>query len=96
MKEFVFTPPKNSPVDSDELLNDLKRVAEKLGEDTLTQKLYSTHGKYDVSNLSKRFGTWNDAIEKIGLKPGNVNNYPDEDLFENILNIWQFKENPEM
>ncbi|PWB55017.1 MAG: hypothetical protein C3F06_03170, partial [Candidatus Methanoperedenaceae archaeon] len=25
------------------------------------------------------------------MKPGNINNYSDEELFENILNIWQYK-----
>lgn len=91
MNNFKYTPPKNSPVTTEELKTDLKQVAEKLNTDTLTQKLYSEHGKYDVTNLSRRFGTWNKALAKVGLKPGNINNYSDEELFENILSIWQHK-----
>ena len=91
MNNFEYTPPKNTPIESDELLHDLKRVAEKLGTDVLSQKLYSEYGKYDVTNLSRRFGTWRKALLKAGLKPGNIINYSDEELFENILNIWQHK-----
>lgn len=91
MSDFEYTPPKNAPVSTEEMQNDLKQVAEKLNTDTLTQKLYSEHGKYDVTNLSRRFGTWNRALATVGLKPGNINNYSDEELFENILSIWQHK-----
>lgn len=91
MNNFEYTPPKNEPVTTEELQNDIKRVAEKLNTNILTQKLYSEHGKYDVTNLSRRFGTWNKALAKVGLKPGNINNYSDEELFENILSIWQHK-----
>ena len=91
MSDFEYTPPKNAPVSTEEMQNDLEQVAEKLNTDTLTQKLYSEHGKYDVTNLSRRFGTWNRALATVGLKPGNINNYSDEELFENILSIWQHK-----
>jgi len=89
MNTFNYTPAKNSPIDSDELLSDIKRAAEKKGSNTLTQKQYSELGKYDVTNISRRFGTWRKALSKAGLEPGNVNNYADEELFENILCIWE-------
>jgi len=41
MNNFEYTLPKNAPVTTEELQNDLKQVAEKLNTDTLTQKLYS-------------------------------------------------------
>ena len=91
MNNFEYSPPKITPVKADELLNDLKRVAEHLKTNILSMKLYSQHGKYDVTNLSKRFGTWNDALRAADLKPANICNYSDEELFENILNIWQHK-----
>ena len=91
MDNFEYTPPKNSPVTSEELLTDLKEVSSKLNIKILTIKLYSEHGKYDVTTISRRFGTWHKALTEIGLRSGNINNYTDEDLFENILTIWQFK-----
>jgi predicted restriction endonuclease len=89
--EFQYSPPRNQPISTDELVADLRFVAEKLKTEKITQSLYATHGKYDVSTITKRFGTWNKAIQKLGFKSGNVCNYSDEELFENILNIWQNK-----
>ncbi len=89
--DFKYTPPKNKTLSDEELLDDLKRVANELNIEKLTMKLYSEHGKYDVTTLSRRFGTWNKAISKINLKGGNISNYSDEELFENILQIWQHK-----
>ena len=91
MNNFEYKNPKNTPISDEELLNDLIRVSKKLSSDIITQKMYSQNGKYDVTNLSRRFGTWKKALEKAGLNPGNICNYSDEELFENILNIWQYK-----
>ena len=87
MGKFKYTPPKNASISSKELLNNLKKVASDNNTDILPQRLYKKYGKYDVTNISRRFGTWNKALLKAGLKPGNINNYSDEELFENILNI---------
>lgn len=91
MNDFVYKKPKNSPVTDQELIDDLQNVADKLNVKKLTQKTYAEYGMYDVTTVCRRFGTWNKAISNLGLKPGNVNNYSDEQLFENILNIWQHK-----
>ncbi len=91
MNNFDYTIPKNTPVSEEDLLNDLIRVSKLLSSDIITQKMYTQNGKYDVTNLSRRFGTWKKALEKAGLNPGNICNYSDEELFENILNIWQYK-----
>ncbi len=91
MGNFKYIPPKNAPVLSEELINDLKKVALDNHTDVLSQRLYKKYGKYDVTNISRRFGTWNKALLKAGLKSGNIINYTDEELFENILNIWQHK-----
>ncbi len=91
MGNFEYRPPKNAPVSSEELINDLKKIALDNNTDVLPQRLYIKYGKYDVTNISRRFGTWNKALLKAGLKSGNIINYSDEELFENILNIWQHK-----
>lgn len=91
MNKFQFSPPKNAPVSSEALIKDLEAVAKKMNTEIISQSLYLKHGKYDPSTITRRFGTWNKAVLKIGLKPGNINNYSDEELFENILNIWQQK-----
>ncbi len=82
MGNFKYTQPKNAPASSEELINDLKKVALDNNTDVLPQGLYKKYGKYDVTNISRRFGTWNKALLKAGLKPGNIINYSDEQLFE--------------
>lgn len=91
MTQFEYSPPKNAPVSTEELVKDLQMVADKLKTEKLSQSLYVEHGKYDTSTITRRFGTWNKAIQNIGLKPANIHTYSDEALFENILNIWQHK-----
>lgn len=55
-------------------------------------RLYVEHGgKYNPSTFLNRFGTWNKVLSKEGLQASNVINYSDEELFKNILNIWQHK-----
>ena len=88
---FEYANPKNSPKSDEDLLSDIMRVSKVVGGITLTQKTYSINGLYDVSTITRRFGSWIKALERAGLKSGNIINYTDEELFENILNIWQYK-----
>jgi hypothetical protein len=88
--KFELERAKNAPVTDDEILNDLRRVSVTLDTDKITQKLYGEHGKYDSSNIGRRFGTWNRALEAAGLSISNRCNIPDEALFENILVLWQY------
>ncbi len=92
MNDFQYTPPKNNPVSTDDLLNDVRLVSGRTGQQKLSMKAYvESGGKYDPSTILRRFGTWNKALTKAGLQGGNIINYSDEELFENILNIWQHK-----
>lgn len=91
MAEFEYTPPKNAIKSDEELLQDIRDVAKKLNTDKVSQPLYNKHGKYDYSSIGRRFGSWNNAILKAGLKISNISNYTDEELFRNILKIWEHK-----
>lgn len=92
MGNFEYNPPKNTPVSETALLADLRAVAKKIGSAKMSQSVYVRNGgKFNPSTITRRFKTWNLAIAKIGANPGNVNNYSDEDLFENILTIWRHK-----
>ena len=88
--KFKLERAKNAPVTDDEILNDLRGVSAALDTNKITQKLYGEHGKYDSSNIGRRFGTWNKALEAAGLSISNQCNIPDEALFENILVLWQY------
>lgn len=87
--EFKFVSAKNAPVTDEELITDLQQVAKISQTEKVTQKIYSAHGKYDVTTVGRRFGTWNNALEAAKLRISNVVNIQDEKLFENIMLLWQ-------
>lgn len=91
MENFQYTPPKNAIKTDEELIADLQSVAKMLKTDKLSMLTYTKHGKYDCGTIARSFDTWNQALIKAGLQLSNINNYSDEKLFENILNIWQLK-----
>ncbi|MFT6791849.1 MAG: hypothetical protein ACJA04_001062, partial [Cellvibrionaceae bacterium] len=87
--QFTFVPAKSCPVSENEIRDDLKRVSCELAQSKLTQKSYSEHGRFDVSTAIRKFGTWNKAIKAAGLQTSNTLNVSDEDLYKNVLNIWE-------
>lgn len=86
---FKLARVSGQPVSDEELLADLRRVADMLGTLTVSMPKYREFGKFDDSNLAKRFDTWNSALSKAGLAISNEVNIPDDRLFENILTLWQ-------
>lgn len=88
-EKFQITRVQGAPVSDAELLADLRRVSELVGTIKVTQALYIAHGRFDVRNLSRRFGTWNKALLAAGLSLSNEIDIPDERLFENVLALWQ-------
>ena len=90
--KFQYSPPKNSKKTPDELIADLQAVAKTLNTEKLSQSVYKKHGgKYNPSTFETHFGSWNKALLKAGLSTTQSQNYSDEKLFENLLNIWQKK-----
>ena len=86
--KFELARAKNAPVTDEELIADLKHISSVLGTTKITQKVYREHGKYDDTTVGRRFGTWNKALEAADLSISNQQ-YSDEQLFENILILWQ-------
>ena len=76
-------------VSDEELIKDLKEVALKLGKDKVTQREYKTLGKYGRRTLITRFGSWNKSLEKAGLSITTRRNIPEEELFQNLADLWQ-------
>jgi hypothetical protein len=80
--------PYHRNVPEQELLDDLKKVASKLGKNRLTREEYVKYGKYGSRTFEKRFGTWNKALEKSGLDVNVQMNITNKELFENIEKVW--------
>lgn len=74
-----------------DLLDDVKRVADSLGTNLLSRDIYNKYGKYSSSTIERRFGSWKFALEKICISPSrghikNANNINvnDEQLLEDL------------
>ena len=50
----------------------------------VTMALYSAHGKYYLTNVARRYRTWNKALEAANLSASNQINISDEILFEKL------------
>jgi len=87
--DFKITRVSGMPVSNEDLLADLQRVAFATGKGTVGQKEYRQIGTYDDSTVSNRFGSWNKALIAAGLSIANEVNIQDEQLFENLLILWQ-------
>nr|WP_316621057.1 HNH endonuclease [uncultured Ruminococcus sp.] len=81
-------------ITDEELLDDIRRVAEQLNKASLTRDEYLSNGKYHWSTIANRFGGWNASLTKAGLeikKPQNRNknniNVSDEELIADIVRV---------
>ena len=78
-------------VSDEELLNDIKRVAQLLNTRVLYRDKYKEYGMYSYSTIERHFGTWTNALKKIDLysvhggvhNPNNVN-VSDEQLLDDL------------
>jgi Homing endonuclease associated repeat/HNH endonuclease len=72
----------------EDFLDDLRRVAKLLGKETMTQSEYRHSGKASIGTIVRRFGSWNDGLERADLKVKVQRNISDDDLFENLEQMW--------
>jgi hypothetical protein len=71
----------------EELLSDIRRVANLIGKKTLQPVEYKEHGKYFISLILGRFPNWNKALEDAGLKKVVKNGVPDEDILNDMKRV---------
>ena len=83
LKEFNRNTPDN------ELIDDLRRVAENLSINKISSRQYNDNGaKYTAGTIATRFGTWSKALEKAGLNLTHQRYVSEEDLFKNLEDVW--------
>lgn len=86
--QFVLNEYHRNVSDS-ELINDLKRVAEKLNKETITIDDYNQYGKFHATTLTRRFKSWFICLELANLKMSrSALNISNESLFEDIERVW--------
>ncbi len=79
---------RNYATPEEELLEELRRVAEIYGKNTLSISEYQRYGKYGIKPMYRRFGSWLKALKKAGLKTDYERNIPIQKLFENLEEVW--------
>lgn len=52
----------------DEILNDIRRVAQNLNTDYISISVYKKNGKHSQTAIQRHFGTWVHALELAGLR----------------------------
>jgi hypothetical protein len=75
-------------ISDEDLLADLRRVAEELGKHRVTFREYKGKGRFAPQTLAERFGSWHAAIGKANLQRTINRNISDEELFENLVEVW--------
>lgn len=81
--------PHHRNMPDEQLLQDLARVAKEIGKDKVTIDEYNERGRFHNTTLTRRFGSWFTALEKAGLKKTRNLNIPDEELFNNLVDVWR-------
>lgn len=82
--------PYKGEVNEDDIISDLKNIAQKLTKDSVTQREYNQHGKYSHKTVYNKFGSWPNALKAAGLKlKSNIGStISNESLFQNLQEVW--------
>ena len=80
--------PHHRDTPDEELLADLKRVATELDKSRVTIDAYNERGRFHSTTLSRRFGSWFKALERAGLDKTRNLHIPNEELFNNLADLW--------
>jgi HNH endonuclease/Homing endonuclease associated repeat len=84
---YVLTQ-NNRNVNDQALLEDLLECAQKAEVGFLTMGIYKVSGRYSPSTIIRRFRSWNNALELAGLPIVKNHGIDDDELFENLAQIW--------
>jgi hypothetical protein len=83
-------------MDQQEMIAELRRVAEKLQSTGLTQRQFREHSLVSVSTVKGKFGSWNHAVEAAGLNVSprfspelHQTKLSDDELLREIIRLTQ-------
>jgi hypothetical protein len=72
-----------------EIIGQLRKAADVLKTETLTQEQFNAQSVIHSSSVVRRFGSWEKALEQAGLELStHARRYSDEEYFENMLTVW--------
>jgi len=79
---------REGKIEDDEILGDIKRVAEKIDKN-ITKRDYNKHGKFSSVTISNHFGSWNKAKKEIGLE---INNYNSKEVHQFCRDCMEYED----
>ncbi len=71
-----------------EILDDIRRVAQERGTTTVTRVEYDQYGQFGATTVIRNFKTWNAAIRAADLNVASRQDIKNEELFENLAAVW--------
>lgn len=77
--------PRNK--DQENILDELRRVANLLRKQSITTTDLAQHGKVYPHTVIKRFGNWNTALSQAGLLPTKRAKYTDDEVISQIKRV---------
>lgn len=80
---------RNNPT-NDDIVEDIKKVIQVLGKTSITMREYDVYGSFNSSTAIRRLGAWNTILKRLNAPLNNVF-FNDEDLLNNIKNVWLHK-----
>ena len=73
-------------ISKNELLTALQSLADQLGRTPVSDDM-DEYGQFSTNVYERRFGSWNDALEKAGLTPVRIRNISDDELLSNLQSL---------
>ena len=70
------------------LIDELNRIAQQLGRDTLSRRDIDEHGRMSSAVVLKRFGSLRVALQAAGLRPTRFMKASDEELLDVLEDLW--------
>ncbi len=80
---------KNMSLSRQDILDAIKRTAQKLHKDEITLRDFEAHSGLTGGPVRRVFGSWNAALKAAGVKQSGLGRrYTDEECFENLFELW--------
>ncbi|SFR97261.1 hypothetical protein SAMN05216559_1819 [Halomicrobium zhouii] len=83
LQEIGLTPNRPGSISKEQLLTELKRVAEDLGK-TPTREEFDACSRYSAGTYYGQFKGWNEALKTVGLEPNRHCNVDKEELIQEL------------
>lgn len=81
-----YVPNKEIGVSEEKLIKELTRLRDELGSPPTAEQM-SCRGAYSIGTFERRFGSWNNALERAGLDLHNRTNIPQKELLDELVRL---------